>query len=276
MRSPTGSISWLLERAIEEIMIKLTTSDGHKFSAYRSDPLDVPKGAVVVLQEIFGVNSHIRKITDGFAAQGYVAIAPALFDRVNTGIELGYDDTSVATGMDLMKQARADELLEDIQAAVDSVQSAGKVAIVGYSWGGYLAYVSANRINGLACAIGYYGVGVEKEYQGKRKIPTLLHFGEKDSFIPFEDVIQFRANRPDVSAFSYPSAGHGFNCDERDSYNELAAQKALEHTLFWISQFVVGQPPVTLKNAGSYAQAKTDKKKTKKKESAADDLGPPP
>ena len=257
-------------------MIELTATDGHKFSAYRSDPPDVPKGAVVVLQEMFGVNPHIRKITDGFAAQGYVAIAPALFDRVKTGIELGYDDNSVSTGMDLTKQASTEKLLDDIQAAVDAIKSTGKVAIVGYSWGGYLAYISANRINGLACAIGYYGTGVEKEYRGKRKIPTLLHFGEKDSVIPFEDVIQFRANRPDVSTFSYPSAGHGFNCDERDSYNELAARRALEHTLFWISQYVVGQPPVTLKNAGAYAQAKTDKKKTKKKDSAADDLGPPP
>jgi len=256
-------------------MIELTASDGHKFSAYRADPADTPKGGVVVLQEIFGVNSHIRQITDSFAAQGYVAIAPALFDRVRTGVELGYAETDFSTGMDLMKQAGAEGPLDDIQTTVDSVKSAGKVAIVGYCWGGYLAYVSANHVDGLACAIGYYGAGVENEYQGKRKIPTLLHFGERDPLIPFEDVIQFRANRPDVSAFTYPAAGHGFNCDERDSYDEQAAQKALEHTLFWISQYVVGQPPVTLKNAGSYAQAKTDKKKTKKKE-AADDLGPPP
>lgn len=256
-------------------MIELTASDGHKFSAYRADPADAPKGAVVVIQEIFGVNPHIRKITESFAAQGYVAIAPALFDRVKPGVELGYDESSVSTGLDLMKQVGADGPLGDIQATVDSVKNAGKVAIVGYCWGGYLAYVSANRVKGLACAIGYYGGGVEKEYQEKRKIPTLLHFGEKDSFIPFEDVIQFRANRPDVSAFSYPAAGHGFNCDERDSYDEQAAQKALEHTQFWISQYVVGQPPIMLKNAGSYAQAKSDKKKTKKKE-AADDLGPPP
>jgi carboxymethylenebutenolidase len=111
------------------------------------------------------------------------------------------------------------------------------------------------------------------DYREKRKVPTLLHFAENDPLIPFEEVIQFRAHRPDVSAFSYPGGSHGFNCDERDSYNEEAAQKALDRTLFWISQYVEGQAPIALKNAGSYAQAKTDKKK--KKKAAADDLGPP-
>jgi carboxymethylenebutenolidase len=258
----------------EDVMIELTASDGHKFSAYRAEPAEAPKGAVVVIQEIFGVNPHIKKVVDGFAAQGYVAIAPSLFDRVKTDVELGYDEESVSTGMDLMKQVGADWPLGDIQAAVDSVKSAGKVAIVGYCWGGYLAYVSANRVNGLACAISYYGGGVQNDYLEKRKIPTLLHFGENDPLIPLEDVIQFRANRPDVSAYSYPAAGHGFNCDERDSYNEEVAKKALDHTLFWISQYVVGQPPIALKNAGSYAQAKTEKKKKKKE--TADDMGPPP
>jgi carboxymethylenebutenolidase len=253
-------------------MIELTASDGHKFSAYRADPADAPKGAVVVVQEIFGINPHIRKVTDGFAAKGYIAIAPSLFDRVKAGVELGYDEDGFSQGLGLMQQVGAELPLGDIQATVDAVSSAGKVAIVGYCWGGYLAYVSGNRVNGLACAVGYYGSGVENAYQEKRKIPTLLHFGEIDPLIPFEQVTQFRARRPDVSAFSY-QAGHGFNCDERDGYNAEAAQKALERTLFWISQYVEGQPPVMLKNAGTYAQQKSDKKKKKKKD--ADDLGPP-
>lgn len=254
-------------------MIELTAGDGHKLSAYRADPADRPKGAVVVVQEVFGVNSHIRKLADAFAAKGYVAIAPALFDRVQPGVELGYDEGSLARGLDLMRQVGTDGPLGDIQTAVDAVKSAGKVAVVGYCWGGYLAYVSSNRVSGIACTIGYYGGGVQSEYREKRKVPTLLHFGETDPLIPFEEVIQFRAHRPDVSAFSYP-AGHGFNCDERDSYNADAAAKAQERTLFWISQYVEGQPPVTLKNAGSYAQAKTERKK--KKKSGGDDLGPPP
>jgi carboxymethylenebutenolidase len=253
-------------------MIELTAADGHAFSAYRADPEGEPKGAVVVLQEVFGVNPHIRKVTDSFAAKGYVAIAPSLFDRVRTNVELGYDEESLVEGLSLVQRLGTDHLLGDIQATVDAVKSVGKIAIVGYCWGGYLAYVSGNRVSGLACAIGYYGSGIVDDYREKRKIPTLLHFGESDPLIPFEEVGQFRAHRPDVSAFSYPAA-HGFNCDERDSYNEAAAQKAVDRTLFWISQYVEGQPPIALKNSGSYAQAKADKKKKKKAE--ADDLGPP-
>lgn len=253
-------------------MIELTTSDGHRFSAYRGDPDGVPKGAVVVLQEIFGVNPHIRKIADAFAAKGYVAIAPSLFDRVKTNVELNYDEAATAEGLALMNRVGIDSALADIQATVDAVKGAGKVAIVGYCWGGYLAYLSGNRVSGAACAVGYYGGGIVNDYREKRKIPTLLHFAENDALIPFDEVVQFRARRPDVSAFAYPAA-HGFNCDERDSYDAPAAQKALERTLFWVSQYVEGQPPVTLKNAGAYAQAKTDKKKKKKE--TADDLGPP-
>jgi carboxymethylenebutenolidase len=256
-------------------MIELTASDGHKFSAYRADPSGDPKGAVVVLPEVYGVNAHIRKMADKFAAEGYGAIAPSLFDRVKTGVELGYDEAALAEGTELAKQVDLDAALADIQAAVDAVKSAGKVAVVGYGLGGYLAYVSANRVPGLACAIGYYANGIENDFREKRKIPTLIHFGDADATIAAEDVVQFRANRPDVSAFSYPDAAHGFNCDERDRYNAAAAASALERTLFWIGQYVVGQPPIQLKNAGSYAQAKTDKKK-KKKESGGDDLGPPP
>src|SRR5208282_512730 len=262
-----------LSLATEGAMIELTAGDAHTFSAYRADPAEAPKGAVVVLQEVFGVNPHIRKIVDDFAAKGYVAIAPALFDRVKPGAELGYDEDGLSAGLDLMKQLGAESTLGDIQAAVDAVKSAGKVAVVGYCWGGYLAYLAANRVGGLACAIGYYGGGIVDDYREKRKIPTLLHFAEDDPLIPFADVTQFRAHRPDVSAFSYPAATHGFNCDERDSYNEAAAHQALDRTLFWISQYVQGQAPIALKNAGSYAQAKTDKKKKKKENS--DDLGPP-
>jgi len=254
-------------------MIELTAGDAHKLSAYRADPADAPKGAVVVVQEVFGVNPHIRKLADGFAAKGYVAIAPSLFDRVKNGVELGYDEANFSAGLELMQKVATEQSLSDIQAAVDAVKHQGKVAIVGYCWGGYLAYQAANRVSGLACAIAYYGSGIVEDYREKRKIPTLLHFAENDPLIPFDDVIQFRARRPDVSAFAY-AATHGFNCDERDSYDEAAAAAALDRTLFWISQYVEGQPPIALKNAGSYAQAKTDKKK--KKKSAGDDLGPPP
>ena len=253
-------------------MIELTAADGNTLSAYRADPSDTPKGAVVVLQEVFGIDPHIKKVTENFAAQGYVAIAPALFDRVKKNVELGYDEAGLAVGLDLKNQVETTGAIADIQAAVDAVKDTGKVAIVGYCWGGYLAYLAANEVGGLSCAIGYYGGGITDVSQEKRKIPTLLHFSEEDPLIPFEEVIQFRAFRPDVSAFSYPGAGHGFNCAERSSYNEEAATKALERTLFWISQYVEGQPPILLKNAGFYAAAKTEKKKKPAKASAD---GPP-
>ena len=254
-------------------MIELTAGDGHTFSAYRAEPDGTPKGAVVVVQDCFGINPHLRKLADEFAAKGYLAIVPALFDAVKTDVALGYDDSGLAEGKELMAQVGTERAIGDIQQAVDAVRSAGKVGIVGYGWGGYLAYVSANRVNGVACTVGYYGDGIVADYREKRRVPTLLHFGENDPLIPCEEVSQFRAHRPDVSAFSYPGAAHAFNCDDRDSYHDEAAKQALERTLTWISQYVEGQPPILLKNAGAYAQAKVDKKKKKKE--AADDMGPP-
>ena len=252
-------------------MIELTAADGHKFSAYREDPSGPPKGAVVVLHELFGIDPHIKKITASFAARGYVAIAPALFDRVKEDVVLGYDEAGLTEGLELKGQVGIGDAIADIQATFDSVKDAGKVAIVGYCWGGYLAYLASNKVSGVACAISYYGGGVTNEYQEKRKIPTLVHFSEVDPLVSLEEIVQFRAGRPDVSAFTYP-AGHGFNCDDRSSYNEEAAAKALERTLFWISQYVEGQPPILLKNAGAYAAAKTEKKK---KPAAAMADGPP-
>lgn len=254
-------------------MIELTAGDGHKLSAYRADPDGTPKGAVVVVQDIFGINPQIRKITDEFAAKGYVAIAPSLFDAVKADVALGYDEGGRAEGLELAQRVGTERAIADIQQAVDAVKSTGKVTIVGYGWGGYLTYLSANRVSGVACTVAYYGDGIVDDYREKRKVPTLLHFGENDPLIPFEEVGQFRSQRPDVSAFSYPGAAHAFNCDDRDSYHDEAATAARERTLLWISQYVEGQPPIALKNAGAYAQAKVEKKKKKKE--AADDLGPP-
>ena len=253
-------------------MFELTTGDGHKFSAYRADPDGTPKGAVIVVQDSFGINPDIRKITNEFAAKGYLAIAPSLFDGVKTDAALGYDEGGLAEGLDLVRQVGTERAIGDIQQAVDAARSAGKVAIVGYGWGGYLAYVAANRVSGIACSVGYYGGGIAEDYREKRKVPTLLHFGEGDPLTPSEQVIQFRSRRPDVSAFSYPGAAHGFNCDVRDCYHDESAKAALDRTLSWIFQYVEGQPPVALKNAGAYAQAKVEKKKQKE---TADDLGPP-
>jgi carboxymethylenebutenolidase len=253
-------------------MIELTASDGASFSAYRAEPVETPKGAVVVLQDVFGVTPEIRKVADGFAARGYVAIAPSLFDRVKPGVSLGHDEDGKAEGAAISAQIGKEQAISDIQAAVDAVKDAGKVALVGYCWGGDLAYTAANKVNGIACVIGYDGSGTVADYREKRKVPTLLHFGESDPELPLEAITQFRAWRPDVSAFTYPDAVQGFVCDERGSFREDVAEKALERTLFWISQYVEGQQPILLKNAGAYAQAKTEKKKKKKGD---EDLGPP-
>ncbi|MBR1131808.1 dienelactone hydrolase family protein [Bradyrhizobium iriomotense] len=253
-------------------MIELTASDGASFSAYRAEPADTPKGAVVVLQDVFGVTPEICKVADAFAAKGYVAIAPSLFDRVKPGVSLGHDEGGKAEGAAISAQIGNEQAISDIQTTVDAVKSAGKVAVVGYCWGGDLAYTAANKVSGIACVIGYDGHGTVADYREKRKVPTLLHFGESDPELPPEAITQFRAWRPDVSAFTYPEATQGFGCDERGNYREDAAATALERTLFWISQYVEGQKPIQLKNAGAYAQAKTEKKKKKK---ADDDLGPP-
>jgi carboxymethylenebutenolidase len=261
---------------IEGALMELISGDGHKLSAYRVDPADAPKGAVVVVQEVFGVNSHIRKMADKFAAEGYVAIAPSLFDRVKTGVELGYDQAALNEGLGYREQIEDATALADIQAAVNAVGDVGKVAVVGFCWGGYLAYRANQEVRGLSCAVGYYGAGIEKRFLGKSRVPTCTHWAEKDPLIAFDpEVIQFRAYRPDVTAYSYPETTHGFNCDERDSYNAEAAAKAMERTLFFISQFLVGQAPVQLKNAGFYAQQKTVKKKKKKAAGGGDDMGPP-
>ncbi|WP_454915284.1 dienelactone hydrolase family protein [Xanthobacter sediminis] len=248
-------------------MIELNTGD-ETFSAYRADPEGAPKGAVIVLQDVFGLDQNIRELADGFAAAGYVAIAPALFDKVKADIALAPD--AEGEGRALAAQVGTEWSLAAIQAAVDAVKEAGKVAVVGYSWGGYLAYHSANRVRGVACAIGYYADGVLDGAREKRRVPTLLHFAENDALFPEEDIVQFRAARPDVSAYLYPGAARGFSFGP--AFDAAAAQLAQERTLFWISQHVVGQPPVQLKNAGAYAQAKTDRKAKKK---ADDDLGPP-
>jgi len=251
-------------------MIELTSGDGHSFSAYRAEPSEAPKGAVVVLQDAFGVSPHLQKEVDAFAARGYIAIAPSLFDRGKKGAGFSIDDAGAAEGGELAKAIDIPSALQDIQTAVDSVKGAGKVALVGYSWGGFLAYLAANKLSGIACAVAYSATGVAAERE-KRRVPTLLHFPEENPAFPAEEVHHFRASHPDVSAFAYPSVTDGFNFDDTKSFDAAAAEAAKERTLFWISQFVVGQGPVQMKNAGAYALAKTDKKKKK----ADDDVGPP-
>jgi len=248
-------------------MVALTATDGHTFSAYRADPADTPKGAIIVLQGIACSDGKVSRIADTFAANGYLAIAPVLSEPPAVTGEADAEGAAEKAA-----QEAAAQLLGEIQSTVDSVKSCGKVAIVGYGAGGGLAYAAANRISGLACAVSYYGTGIVNNYFEKRKIPVLMHFGEADPLVPFEDVNQFRANRPEVSAFSYPGAAHDFDADGSESYDDSSAKLALERTMTWLSQYVVGQPRITMKNGGAYALAKVDKKK---KKAADSDMGPP-
>jgi len=208
----------------------LMARDGHEFSAYLSAPAGKPRGAIVVVQEIFGVNHHIKAVTDGFAAQGYVAIAPALFDRVRRGVDLGYSPAETQEGIGYMLQVKRENILADLSAAIAVTRHAGKVGVVGYCWGGTLAYAAACRLPGVAAAVGYYGGGIAGIASEKPRIPLMLHFGERDKHIPLSDVERIRAAQPEVPVFVY-AADHGFNCDERESYDAAAAQEAELRTM---------------------------------------------
>lgn len=211
--------------------VTLTASDGFKLGGYRADPASAPKGAIVVIQEIFGVNSHIRNICDRLANEGYVAIAPAIFDRMEPNFESGYSPDEVAVARKFIANPDFPAMMRDTQAAVDAVKSVGPVGIVGFCLGGSIAYAAATKFSGLSAAVGYYGGMVVRFADDKPTVPTQLHFGEKDTGIPLTDVETIKAKRPDVEVFVYPGAQHGFNCDERASYDKPSADLAWQRTL---------------------------------------------
>jgi carboxymethylenebutenolidase len=216
--------------------ITLTTKDGIKIGAYRARPAGAPRGGMVVLQEIFGVNHHMRTVADRFAAAGYLAIAPALFDRVEPNIELGYQQPDVQSGAAIRSKTELPKTLLDIEAAIAAVKEGGKVGIVGYCWGGTLAYAAACRLSGLTAAVGYYGGGIAGMVSEKPQIPLILQFGDKDQSIPLADIEKIKAARPEVPVYVYPDAGHGFSCDERGSFNAAAAELAAKRTMEFFSQ----------------------------------------
>ena len=215
--------------------IDLTAADGFTFPAYVAEPSGAPRGAVVVLQEIFGVNSHIRSVADGYAAAGWLAVAPATFHRVQPGVDLGYAEADVKAGSALKAAAEAlpwPGVLQDVQAAIEYAARAGKVGIVGYCWGGLLTWRAACELNGLAAAAPYYGGGMTGSAEVARtpRVPVLAHFGRKDHWIPVPAVEAFQQAHPDVEVHLY-DADHGFNCDQRGSYDAAAATLARERTL---------------------------------------------
>lgn len=210
--------------------ITLTCKDGARISAYVARPAGAPKGGMVVLQEIFGVNHHIRAVADRYAAAGYLAVAPALFDRVETGVELGYGMDDRPRAMDIRGRTKIEDTLADIAAAIEVAKEGGKVGVVGYCWGGTLAYAAAARLPGVTAAVGYYGGGIAGIAAERPRVPLMLHFGERDKHIPLGDVEKIRAAQPEVPVFVY-AADHGFNCDERESYDAAAAKEAEFRTL---------------------------------------------
>ena len=218
-------------------MLQLTAGDGFALSAYRADPAATSHGAVVVVQEIFGVNSHIRSVCDGFAADGYIAIAPALFDRIRLGVELGYTADDISAGRELKGASSNDKALLDVAAARDVVAGSGKVGIVGYCWGGYITWLAAARLPGFACAAPYYGGGMTDAIDEQPTCPVMMHFGERDHAIPIAGVEQLRAAHPSQQVFIY-DAQHGFNCDQRGSYDAKAAQLARQRTLEFFKKHI--------------------------------------
>lgn len=209
--------------------IELTAADGHTLSAYAAGPDHATK-ALVVVQEIFGVNSHMRRVCDAFAAQGYRVIAPALFDRVGPGIELGYTAEDVTKGRDLRSQIADAAAMQDIEAAAAALGAASK-GIVGYCWGGTIAWWGATRSHSFKAAVGWYGGGIAGTASETPACPVQLHFGETDASIPMSDVETVKAAQPGIEVFVYPGAGHGFGCDDRGSFDAGAAKLAQERTL---------------------------------------------
>ena len=227
--------------------IQLRAQDGFTLGAYRALPdkqgpdkkgSDKPAGGIVVIQEIFGVNSHIRNVTDGYARAGYVAIAPQIFDRVERNVELGYEADDMTRGVGIARgKLKIEQALADISAAVDDVARYGKVGVVGYCFGGLLAWLTACEVPGVAAVSSYYGGGVAGALDRKPKCPVMMHFGERDAHIPLSDVDKVRAAQPAVTVHVY-AADHGFNCDHRGSYDAKAAKVALDRTLEFFKRHV--------------------------------------
>ena len=211
-------------------VIELTAGDGFKLAAYRADPKSKPRGGLVVAQEIFGVNSHIQSVCEGFAEDGYAVIAPALFDRWQRGVDLGYTPEDIAKGRELKGRTQIDATLLDVAAARNAVSAVGKVGVVGYCWGGYIAWVAASRLSGFACAVPYYGGGMLEAASEKPKCPVMAHFGERDANIPVDGVRKLATAHPEAQVFIY-AADHGFNCDQRGSYDAASAKLARQRTL---------------------------------------------
>jgi carboxymethylenebutenolidase len=218
-------------------MIELTAGDGHKLAAWRAEPKGRPRGGLIVVQEIFGVNSHIKSVADGYAADGYLVIAPAFFDRVERGFDTGYTQADVERGRTFPPKLQWDKTVLDAGTALANVKSAGKTGIVGYCWGGTVSWMCAARLPGLSAAVTYYGGGIVANSAEKPKCPVMSHWGEQDQGIPIDGVRKFLSEHPEVTSFTYP-AGHAFNRDVGASYHAESAKTARSRTLEFLKKNV--------------------------------------
>ena len=218
-------------------MTEISAGDGFRLAAYRAEPAGAPRGGLVVIQEIFGVNGHIRSVCDGYAGDGYRVIAPALFDRYERSVDLGYTAADIARGRGIRAKASADAALLDVEAARAEVALAGHVGVVGYCWGGLITWLSACRLARLACVVPYYGGGMLDAGGEQPRCSVMAHFGERDSMIPVAGVRAFAEAHADVRVYVY-AADHGFNCDQRASYDAAAATLARQRTLDFLRQHI--------------------------------------
>lgn len=210
--------------------VTLVATDGHRLSGYRAEPDGARRGSVVVIQEVFGVNAHIRDVCDRFADLGYTALAPALFDRIRPGVELDYDQVGIEEGRSLVGRLGWDHPVRDVDAAARALEPERRVGVVGYCWGGTVTWLAACRLD-VACAAGYYGRQIIDFVEERPRCPMILHFGGEDALIPLSVVDRIKAAHPDVPIYVYEGAGHGFNCDRRGDFRREVAALALERTL---------------------------------------------
>ncbi|MFH5924109.1 dienelactone hydrolase family protein [Roseomonas xinghualingensis] len=216
------------------MQIELTAADGHRFFAWRTGPADASR-ALVVVQEIFGVNPHMKRLSDHLGSLGWAVITPALFDRAERGVELGYGDADRDHGLALRKQIPDEAVMMDIEAAAKALPAGAARGIIGYCWGGTIAWWGATRSRSFQAAVGYYGGGIAATRAEAPNCPVQLHFGALDKGIPLSDVELVRQAQPDVEIHIYPGAGHGFACEDRSSYDPAATVLAEERALAFLS-----------------------------------------
>lgn len=218
--------------------IELTAADGHTLGAYRADPQGSPRGGIVVVQEIFGVNSHIRSISDRLAAEGYAAIAPAIFDRFERDFKTGYTQDNIEYARTLIPKFDMGTCLLDVAAARDAMAGQGKVGIVGFCLGGSVAFATATKLDGFSAASSFYG-GMANRFAGeKARCPVQFHYGADDTGIPPENYNEVKAKQPQAELYVYANAGHGFHCDQRGSYEPAASALAWQRTLDFFARNV--------------------------------------